>query len=143
MKLRKKEKRIFGFIGLVGILSGVVLYIFAQFIRVTTQIGEERHPAEHGLRIFHTLATYFLVLILGYLVKSHILPGLRSRKRRRRISGIFTVFLAGFLVLSSLVTLYGGDDSRAVLITKLHVYVGLSIPIILLFHMTQKFSRNG
>jgi len=133
MKIKNKERWALGGIGLLAYGSGLVLFILSRWIRVTTIVGEQHLPMERWIRVGHSTLTYFVVLAVGYLVKSHILPGLKQRKKR--ISGISILFLFGTLLGTALITLYAGEGEWVASVALIHALIGILSPLLLLGHL--------
>ena len=134
MKLRKKEKKYLSYVGLLAYFSGAALFIFEQWVRVPSPIGLQHHTLEHWVRVLHTMITYLIVLAVGYLVKGHILPGLRSRTKKRLWSGLGTFSLFFILMLTALFILYGGEGPLTRSMSLTHSIVGLACPLLIFAH---------
>lgn len=128
-------------LSIVLYLSGASLYLLDHFIRVQTEIGEQHHPIESWVRLAHGTITYVAVLAMGYLLKSHVLPGLRSPTKRGKKSGVTLLVWFGVMVFSALGVLYAQEGSWRSFITQAHGIVGLSIPIWALIHL--RFKSKG
>jgi hypothetical protein len=137
LKFKSSEKRVFGFVAVVAYLSGVILFYLSRRVRVYTAVGEQHHSWEHSVRWVHSGITYIVVLSMGYLLKGHILPALRSKKKGRFATGIF--FLGTFFTLvgTALVTLYAGESEGAGTVTQIHAVLGLAAPVVLFLHVAK------
>ncbi len=135
MKIRRKDKRILGLIGATAYMTGFGLFLFSRFIRVASSVGEQRHPMEYGFRLSHTALTYLVVLGLGYLIKGHVVPGLKSKTRRRFISGLGVLSALGILIVTALALLYGGEGRTTEILNEVHTYLGLALPLGLVAHI--------
>jgi hypothetical protein len=134
VKLKSKERRGLGAIAGAVYGSGALLFVLSSFVRVPTAIGEQRHPAEPGVRIVHAVCAYGAVVAFGYLLRGHVLPGLRSRERKRAASGLGAVALFAALVVSALFLLYGGESAWAAGIALTHGILGLACPALIVIH---------
>ena len=135
MKMRRKEKRVFGGIGAFAYCSGIVLFILSHWIRVSTPIGEQHHPLENPARLLHSAMMYCVILSLGYLIKSHIIPGLKSKKKQRVKSGLTILFFFILLISTALGMLYIGESEWLSTIAWVHALVGLSVPLMICAHI--------
>ena len=138
MRFKRTERRALGGLAILAYISGALLFVMSQFVRISTPVGEQHHSTEQAVRIAHAVLAYGLVLAFGYLVKSHILPGLRSREKRRVLSGFGITALFGVLLVSALVTLYGGDSTWVSAVSLLHGIVGMGCPGLILFHVWRR-----
>jgi hypothetical protein len=140
MKWRKKEKRTLGGLFAFAYASGVTLFLFSHWIRVSSAVGEQHHAFEKNLRFFHSTLTYVLVFCLGYLWKAHILPGLRVQKRVN--SGLVTLSVLIFLWITALGILYLGDLDWNARVAWVHGIVGILLPATIFFHSrTRKYQE--
>ena len=135
MKIRSKDKKILGTILGLAYGSGATLYFLSRFIRVQTEVGEQHHASEHWVRGIHSFLTYAVILGLGYLVKSHVVPGIKARARRGRKSGQFLLGVFAVMVLAALGILYFADLDWQNRAAQIHAYLGLSIPAWIAAHI--------
>ena len=142
MKLKKSERHLFGWLGLLTYFSGASLFLFSHWIRVHTEIGEQHHRFEPWNRVAHTTLTYLIVLSVGYLIKSHVIPALRSKHPRRQATGILILVIFGILLLTALITLYAGEGAVPDAARWFHAIVGLSLPIFVIVHLSQPKSEE-
>jgi len=134
MKLKRNERRAFGAAGMCAYLSGALLFVFSVFIRVPTPVGEQHHAAEQGIRILHAVFAYGAVLAFGYLLRAHILPGIRARQKRRIGSGLVITVIFGVLLVSALLVLYGGEQAWSSAVALTHGIIGLGCPALIVIH---------
>jgi uncharacterized membrane protein len=132
MKIRKREKRATGAVYLLAYISGTALFVLSHWVRVNTAVGPEHHPVEQWVRILHATATYFLVMALGFLLKGHVMPGLKGK---RRIPSGLVVFALGLIMIgTALGVMYSGESEGPRLIAWIHSLLGLSTIGFILFH---------
>lgn len=136
MKLRKQDKRVLGAVFLLTYLSGTTLFILSRWIRVASTVGEQHHPMEQWVRISHTALTYAIILALGYMLRDHVLPGLRSKRRLRSGVLVLSVFL--FLTATALGILYSGDSAWNQLMVQGHSWIGIALPLLLFLHISKR-----
>jgi len=138
MKLRGQEKIVLGGLAALAYGTGAVLFVLGRYVRVATAVGEQHHPAEGWSRMLHSAVAYAAVVAFGYLLRGHVLPGLRSGKKQRMRSGLANVVLFGVLVLTALVTLYGGESEWTAFAALSHGLVGLALPGFIAVHALRK-----
>ncbi len=139
MKLRIQERWTLGTTAALGYLSGAVLFVLSRFIRIETPVGEQHLPAEHWLRIAHVTFGFGILLGIGYLLKGHILPGLRAHTPKRYRSGIVNLTLFGCLAATALMTLYAGESEWLSWAALAHSLLGLGLPLAILVHGLKRF----
>ncbi len=138
MKLKAFEKWSLGSVALFAYLSGVVLFVLNHWARVASAVGEQHLPVERAVRVAHSALTYLLVLALGYLIKLHVVPGMRQKNRRP--SGVFLLLLFVILLATAVVTLYAGEGEWVATVSLVHAMVGIFFPVFLLLHRFKRFS---
>ena len=121
-------------------VSGTTWWWFENFVRVQTALGEDHHPFQNNfIRIHGSLAFFFLIL-LGYLIHSHLRPGLNQK--RSRYSGFVVVAWVSVLVLTAIYQLYGPEGSVRDFLTGAHRWVGVMLPLILITHVIRGRKRR-
>ena len=114
-------------------ISGVSWWYFENFVHIQTALGEDHHPLQALFLKIHGSLSYGLMLILGYLVSSHIVPGLRQK--RSRYSGFTLMAWLSVLILTAIYQLYGPEGGVRDFLTGTHRWVGLLIPVAILSHL--------
>jgi uncharacterized membrane protein YagU involved in acid resistance len=138
VKFTRNEKKLFGTLGLVTYLTGVTLYILSHWVRVTTAIGEQHHPAEYWVRVVHNTLTYTIVMSVGYLIKAHVFPGLRPKKKPGLKSGLAILTVILLLILSAIGTMYAGDSQWNYGLAQTHGLIGLGSLLAILLHLAAR-----
>jgi hypothetical protein len=136
VKMEKKERHILSGVFACTYFSGLFLYIFSHWIRVLTPIGEQHHPSEQWVRVLHTGVTYLVVIAFGYMVKGHVIPGLRLKKKIPSGSGLVMVFV--LLTVTALYILYSGESSLTSSVAQIHLVVGLATPVLIILHVIKR-----
>ena len=139
MKWRFREKISFGMIGGGAYFSGVLLFLFSHWIRVSTQVGEQHSSFERWLRPGHSFLTYLVIFSSGYIFKIHVLPGLKGS--RRKLSGIFVFSFIGILWLSALGVLYLGESDLSSVVAWTHGLFGCAVLLFLFLHLRSSLRR--
>ena len=140
MKLHRKEKRILAWIFVLIYGSGALLFIFGRWVRVASPVGEQHHPIENWARIAHAAAAYVVLVTLGYLLKRHILPGLKNGEHLK--SGLAVLLFFGALSMTALGVLYTGDGTCNTIMVQGHDWTGLLIPLPILIHLLIKVPQS-
>lgn len=136
MKIRFRLRVILYSVSLMLFLSGVAWELFDRLVRVSTPIGEMKHPAELWMLRAHGAAALGSVFLAGHLYASHIRPAWRSR--RRRGSGLTLCAVILTLILSGYLLYYAGGDELRDLVANLHLWIGVAAPLPFLFHLFRK-----
>lgn len=136
MKLRKKTRNIFYAIFYALFATGVLAWFFDRWVRVRGAFGEEHHPLQSWISRAHAVAAYGILVIFGYLLHSHVRPGLKAGKSVR--TGVSMITALVVLALTSLPILYAADGAVRNGSTWIHTYLGLSIPLILILHLSMR-----
>jgi hypothetical protein len=140
MKLRKRDKKILGGVFGLAYVSGVVLFALNRWLRIPSDIGEQHHPSEQWVRISHAVFAYAVVTALGYMIKAHVLPGLKAGKRLK--SGIGMLLVFGVLIVTALGILYSGESDWSGIMIQSHDWVGFLAPALILFHSWKRLTDS-
>ena len=141
MKLRRNEKQSFLIVGLLAYITGVLLFALSKWVRVTTAVGEQHHPVELWVRYAHTLVTYLVVMAFGYLLSVHVIPGLRSKVRKKVLSGLGNCFFFFTLTFTAVAILYGSEGTWTTSVSWIHSIVGLSCPLFIFAHSLRRKNK--
>jgi uncharacterized membrane protein len=96
--MTKFERRVFTLSNLAISLIGILYLIYKYFFVVDTDYGERPHQFTSDLLHLHIITVPLLVLLVGYLYSEHIYPKLKSKKNKRKKSGI--LIIATFIAMS-------------------------------------------
>ena len=81
----------------------------------------------------HGYAAVGFVLLLGTLIPVHIRPSWHARKNR--LNGVIFLSAVGLLTLSGYTLYYLGDEAWRNGASRIHLWLGLAAPILLLLHI--------
>jgi hypothetical protein len=104
----------------------------SRWIRISSSVGQQHHPVEPWVRISHTASALVILMGLGYMLRAHVLPGLKLKERIKSGLGVLSVF--GVLTVTALGILYSGESGWNGFMTQVHDWIGLGTPALLLFH---------
>ncbi len=135
MKLTRNFKSIFYLFFTSLYLTGVSWWCFEKFVHVKGAFGEDHHPYQQLILRIHGAIAYFTLLVVGYLIHSHIRPGLKSRKKRSLKTGWMMIIVTGSLIASSAMDLFGPEGLTHDFLVGLHWYLGLAFPLFLGTHL--------
>jgi hypothetical protein len=136
VKLQRQFKIIFLTSLAICFLSGVLWWIFENGVRVSGALGEEHHPAQIWFIRIHSTFAFILLINLGYLIKVHIEPGLKKKKKKR--SGLSMVSIFTILILTALPILYATEGLLRSTSSFTHTYLGFALPLFLGLHLIPK-----
>lgn len=139
MKINKKLKRmIFAIFGLMY-LSGSTMFILQRFFQIDNGMGPEPLPQQIWILRFHGILSYVIVLLIGYVLRAHVLPYWRMR---RGIKSGLPLLVHFFLILSSVpFVLYLTNDSLKSVAEQTHAYLGLALVVPFSVHLIAKTLR--
>ncbi len=124
--------------GLVA--SGVIWLVYHHLVPARADMGT--HPAEAwSLRLHGGLAMAVLVLV-GMLLASHVLPA--WRRRLNRGSGGLMLGTMAVLTVTGYLLYYAGSPPLRDAVSVLHWGLGLAVPVLLALHMARggRWMRN-
>lgn len=98
MTLREKQFLYFAIIACF--LTGSGMFVLKNFFETIGEFGFEEHWAIGYFKNIHYAMTPFLVVSFGLLWQGHISKGVKNKKRKKRYSGLFILFVMVLLVFS-------------------------------------------
>jgi hypothetical protein len=113
--------------------TGVLWFVADRFKDATE--GEVWQLLGARVLMLHGGAAMIVLLILGALYPLHIRRGWRADKNR--LMGAIMVALNAALILTAFALYYLGSETLRPWISNIHFYIGLSLPILLAFHVVQ------
>jgi MFS family permease len=122
------------------VVSGAVWLIYHHLVPARADMGT--HPAEAwSLRLHGGLAMAVLVLV-GMLLASHVLPA--WRRRLNRGSGGVMLGTMAMLTITGYLLYYAGSPLLRDAVSVLHWGLGLAVPALLALHMARggRWKRN-
>ena len=119
-------------------MTGTAWWYLDKFVRVKGVFGEDHHPAQEILIRIHGSVAYFTLLVIGYLIHSHIRPGLKHKKKRSLKTGWILIIATGLLILSSAMDLFGPEGVLHSTLVQIHRFLGLVFPAILAIHLIDR-----
>ncbi len=136
MKIRQGFKA-FLYVSLLGLyLSGVLVWILNTWFQRDQGLGLEPSVyATPSLHIHSILGLWFLILF-GYLFHSHVLPGLRRKKKIK--SGWLLLIVCIVLILTVPGLFYLTNETAKSITSLIHIYIGLSSLLIFGIHLRDR-----
>lgn len=123
-------------------LSGAWWLVAHYFMRVPGAFGETPHPMEIWWLRLHGLMVFAALLTLGSVLSTHAQRAWKLKKNRR--TGLFMKAIFLWLAMSGYALYYFADEENAAWLPVLHWVVGLSVPLMLVFHIRHGRARaNG
>lgn len=117
----------------LGWSSGSAFYVLRRWWQTEGDFGPVAHPWQHPMLEFHGAIASAMTALIGAMALSHLPAAWRSR--RSRIHGAALAALLTTMWISAWCLYYiDGDDARA-LIANLHLCMGLSLPVVLWWHI--------
>jgi heme A synthase len=116
------------------LFSGIVLIPSALEMRLEWNVpwslsGELRV----GIHALHATGDFLFLFLAGALWSVHMRAGWRRHENHR--SGVMLVSLISLLLLSGIGLYYAGEEELGRLAVVVHLFIGLSIPVMLLTHI--------
>jgi hypothetical protein len=138
MKLKGRLKSLFYAFFATLFVSGSTWWFLDKFVRVHTDLGEDHHPWQATIFRIHGFAAYFFIILFGYLIHSHVRPGLLNKQKKSFKSGMGMLVAVCLLILTSSTDLFAAEGSVRDFLISSHRYLGLGFPIFLAFHLGAK-----
>ncbi len=132
MRIRRRFKFIL-YSTLYGLyLTGLADWILQNWFKINLGFGVAPRPSAIWFLRTHAIFGLTFLMIFGYLIRTHIQPGLRTR--RQIVSGLLVLSPIVFLILTVPFLYYAGDESFKQIVAAVHTYVGLVLFLPFLLH---------
>lgn len=125
----------YGFLAL-SLCSGVLFFIFNQWIEIEGEFGPQKHPLQAVFIRVHGAAAFFMLMSFGALLAAHIPYGWRSTRSRK--SGAFIGALVLLQILLGYLLYYLANESIRQYTSYVHILFGLIMPLALYIHLRQR-----
>lgn len=125
----------YGFLAL-SLCSGVLFFIFNQWVEIEGEFGPQKHPLQAVFIRVHGAAAFFMLMSFGALLAAHIPYGWKSTRSRK--SGIFIGALAFLQILLGYLLYYLANESIRQYTSYVHILFGLVMPLALYLHLRQR-----
>ena len=133
MRLTGRHRRWFYAASALIFASGAAWLLFRYALRPSGEFEDLPHPGEPWSMRVHGGAAMLFLLMLGTLVRSHIVHGWRLGQNR--FSGVAMITIMGLLTLTGYALYYAGGERIRPVISVLHWGLGLAVPAALLWHI--------
>jgi hypothetical protein len=114
-------------------LTGLVWAWLHYFHRTEGEFGPEFNPMEPWLLKAHGAAAMVSLIVLGTLLTVHVKRGWQAKVNRRSGVSVLTIF--GVLIVSGYALYYVGEERIRALVSNIHLWVGLGMPVVLILHI--------
>ena len=114
-------------------LSGAWWLITHYFMRVSGEFGDMPHPLENWWLRLHGLMVFAGLVALGGVLSTHAQRAWKLNKNRR--TGLFMKLVFLWLAMTGYALYYFASEENAAWLPLLHWIMGLSVPLVLAFHI--------
>jgi hypothetical protein len=143
MKLKGRIKPIFYAFFATLYVTGSTWWFLDKFVRVHTDLGEDHHPAQVTIFRIHGFTAYLFLILFGYLVHSHVRPGLMNKQKKSFKSGWGMIIATSLMILTSSTDLFAAEGAVRDFLVSSHRYLGVGFPVFLIAHlMAKKMGRK-
>jgi hypothetical protein len=137
--MTKTEARIFSFTNLFIAVSGSVYFVLKYFFKVETEYGIRPH-AQTGFWLgFHVITVPLLLMVFGYIFKSHVLNKILYGVEARKWSGYACIGLFLLMVFSGYILQLGLGPQFNEVMGILHLIFSYTWVITSLWHLRLRF----
>ena len=141
MRLTPRHRRWFYSASALLFGSGAAWLLFRYALRRPGEFGDLPHPGEPWSMRVHGGAAMLFLVMLGTLVRSHILHGWWLG--RNRFAGVAMVTIMLLLTLTGYALYYAGGERIRPVISVLHWGIGIAVPAVLLWHILMGRRSNS
>jgi hypothetical protein len=114
-------------------LTGLAWAWLHYFHRIEGEFGPEFHPIEPWLLKAHGAAAMVSLIVLGTLLTVHVKRGWQAKLNRSSGTSVLSIF--GILIVSGYALYYVGEERIRALVSNIHLWVGLGMPVVLILHI--------
>lgn len=132
MKIKKSIKNILYICLSSSLITGLLFFIFNEWIVVEGEFGPVKHPYQHRILIFHGLSAFILMMILGSIFTNHIPLGWKTKKLKK--AGMILASFASIQIITAFLLYYMSGEARDY-VKYLHLIIGTLLPFALIFHI--------
>lgn len=136
MRPAYRIKILFYFSLLVMSFSGFAWLILDNYFQQKTIVGLQKHPWQGFLINFHGCYSYLFSILFGYIIAAHVSAFWAAK--RYRFSGNLLLALISLSIASGASLVFLSLQKLHNLITWVHIISGISILIMLIFHVRTK-----
>ena len=140
IRLGHQHKRILYAVFLLLWASGALWLAFHYFLRVPGEFGEVAHPLEKWWLRLHGLMAFAMLVAIGSVLPIHARRAWQLKKNRRTGLAIKGVLL--WMALTGYALYYFASDANEAWLPLLHWIAGLSLPLVLLLHISRGRARG-
>jgi hypothetical protein len=133
MRLSSQHRRWFYTASALLFGSGAAWLLFRYGLQRAGEFGDLPHPGESWSMRVHGGAAMLFLVMLGTLIRSHILHGWRLG--RNRFTGIAMIATMVLLTLTGYALYYAGGERTRPVISVIHWAIGIGLPAALLWHI--------
>ena len=131
-QISPRHRRILYVVSLVLLFSGAV-WAWAHRLDEQGDAGVTLRNFNPWLMKAHGFAAVGFVLLLGTLLPTHVRRSWHARKNRS--NGVFFLGVVSLLTLSGYALYYLGDETWRNATSQFHLWLGLSSPLLLFWHI--------
>lgn len=114
-------------------VSGIAFYGLSRWMQIEGEFGPEKHPWQFPILKVHGAAAFLMMMAIGSLLTNHVPSAWRTQRSRKL--GLTLVSGVSLMVISAWCLYYAADEQWRPIIGNIHASIGVSLPIILVFHI--------
>ena len=117
------------------------MWLLQNFFQIDNGLGAEPHPQQIWLLRLHGIISYAVVMLVGYVLRAHVLPNWRIRRGLK--SGLLFTGYFFLILLTVPFLLYATDDKIKSFFEQVHGYLGLLLLVPFVIHLIAKKIRKS
>lgn len=122
-------------------ITGIVFFIFNNFVEVEGEFGIEKHFLQYPVLKTHGAFAFFIMVMYGFYLGAHVKKTWKVKKRP--MSGYVILLLPIFLIISGWFLYYVATDNARYILGLIHFAVGALLPVALILHIKDVSSKKG
>ena len=122
-------------------LSGVTFYVLNRWFGIEGEFGTQKHPWQYPVLQIHGFAAFIMLMSLGAVIAHHVPAAWKTK--RLRWAGISLFSVLGVQLISAYLLYYLGNEDIRPIVSTIHTYNGLCIPLVLTVHIMLGIRSRG
>lgn len=117
----------------MSLVTGIAFFILKTWITVEGDFGLEKHPWQFPILKVHAASAFFIMIMFGAFLGSHVQYGWRTGRSRR--TGIIMLIVLSIQIVTAYMLYYLSNESLRLVTEYVHLAVGASIVLALVVHI--------
>ena len=133
VRLHPRVRKLLYTLSALAWLSGVSFYSMRRSFQIEGDFGAEAHPWQHFVLSLHGGVAFLMLMMIGAMALNHV-PN-TWRTKRSRSHGIAMALAVTLMAASAWGLYYLSDENLRAVVANVHLWLGLSLPLLIALHV--------